>query len=59
MENKKKPTLEDVIKRLESFERTYWQNEYNKIYPNGTFQNQQQYHYHNGMICCQNPCVWC
>ena len=62
MKNKTKPTLEDVIKRLDSFERVYWQNEYKKIYPNGTFQNPpstQQYHYHNGMICYQNPCVWC
>jgi len=38
MKNKTKPTLEDVIKRLDSFERVYWENEYKKIYPNGTFQ---------------------
>jgi len=61
-ETKRKPTLEDVIKRLDSFERVYWENEYKKIYPNGTFQYpppSQQYHYHNGMICYLNPCVWC
>jgi hypothetical protein len=64
---KTKFTNEDLLKRIENLERVIWELEAKKVEPNKftilpSFVNPPPpniYHYHNGIICYQNPCVWC
>lgn len=59
----KKITIEDVVKRLENLEKVLYEIEVKRLYPYQDWTKYpptpQTYHYHNGIICYQNPCVWC
>jgi len=54
----KKYTKDDLLKRIENLEKVIYNIERSRLtetaYP---FPN-QPHHFHNGLICYQNPCVW-
>ena len=56
---KQKYTTEDLLKRIENLEKVVYVLEMQRVYPNFIGQPTQLLHYHNGVICYQNPCVWC
>ena len=63
MKKDKKPTIEELLKRIEALENCLNSTTYLPVFTPPQPPNPQQYttqpHYHNGMPCWNNPCVWC
>lgn len=61
---KKKPTIDELLKRIEELEKR--QGQCQPIYPGYPYHPEEMFpkfssplHYHNGCPCYNNPCYWC